>query len=262
MSNFCRTIFTVLVACQIVLGQAISSEEPDIARAREIIRDYRGAINCESLENLSVKYIETWKVNNSEMSNIKNLISSGRLLKSEDKNSPGDAVYNRTAVLNESRFYREYTTPKAGTDVKKLDLSKPESQRDSEVRTLKREAFTLLFPITLSAPWYSDLRLVYKGIAQAGERKAYVLEGDIGPSTNVKLLFDITSKLVVLWKLSSTASDGKVRVQDHYLSNHKEFKGCRVPAVEMFEDQKFKLRIEIIDFAKNLKFDPLFFDGK
>ncbi len=269
MSNFIKMNLTVIAFFFVlglsVAGQTGSPADDDLARANEIIRDYYAASRCTFPEtpaqNLSLKYNEIWTVDNGEVSTINGLYAFGKLLRSEGRNRPGTATYSRTAVLNETGFYREYSTSAAGVDIKKLDLSKKDSINDSEVRSIKREAFDIFFPITLNASWYQPIEFRFKGVAESGDAKAFVLEGNRGSGTQIKLLFSTSSKLLILWKLSMTASDGKMRNFDYHLSNYKEFSGCKVPGrIEVFVNQKYARRFEITDFQRNVKFDPKLFD--
>lgn len=262
--NNLKSFLIIIAICQVLIAQT-TNDDTERTRANEIIKDYHKAIKYEKPEkmpeNLTIKYKQIWKVSNSDASSNRSLHSSGILLKSEDSNSLGNANYSRIVVLNENSFYREYSTPKTGKDVKKIDLSKTENKNDSEIRILKREAFTMLFPIILNAPWYKTVDLKYIGIAEAGDKKAFVLEGDRGSNTNIKLLFDTTSKLLIMWKFSTTSMDGKVNTYDYYLSNYKAFPGGKIPSlIEVYENQKFMERFEITDFQSNVKFDPKFFE--
>lgn len=261
-----KSFLLFLAVCPALFAQKTAPTiDENISKANEIIKNYYKAIKYEKQEsfpeNLSIKYKVIWKVNEAEVSSLKSFYGSGKSLKSEDKNSPEGVRYSRKSTLNETSFYREFTTTGTGSGVKKLDLSKAENKNDSEIRLLKREALTIFFPVMLKAPWYRDIDLKYIGIAEAGKGKAYVLEWNGGSNVNIKVLFDTTSNLLIMWKFTTTSSDGTTNIYDYYLSDYKEFSGCKIASViNAYKNQEFDERFEISEFQKNVKFDAKFFE--
>jgi hypothetical protein len=249
----------ITISCSAVICQSTDSESRE--RAGQIINDYFKSTKYQKTENLSLKYQESWLVNNSPITSEGSMFVSGLLLKHEETNSPNNSLFSRTATLNKDYYFRTYTSAQGGKDVLKVDLSKAKEKNNSEVRMIKSKATVLFFPITLQFPINEETNFNYIGIAEAGAKKAYVLERKPSQNVSIKLLFDTESKLLIMWKYSSTSGDGKVSNYDYYLSDYKVFDGVKIPSkIEVYVNKEYKNQFLISDFRKDIKFDSKFFE--